>query len=152
MAAGDNKGPPAYLLDTTILVAYIRADALGKYVERRWRFRASPHKPLVCVVSVGEVLGLARYLKWGRARIGAMRGLLNQLVWVDISAPEILEAYAEIYHASRSMGRPMGQNDLWVAAAASATQAVLVTTDRDFDHLAAEYVKLQWINPRKGHS
>ena len=31
--------------------------------------------------------------------------------------------------------RNMGKNDLWIAATASITKTILLTTDNDFDHL-----------------
>ena len=36
----------------------------------------------------------------------------------------------------------MGKNDLWIAATVSVTNATLVTTDKDFNHLDKTYLKL----------
>jgi predicted nucleic acid-binding protein len=44
----------------------------------------------------------------------------------------------------------MGQNDLWVSATASAADAHLITTDRDFDHLDQKFIKLVRIDPTTG--
>jgi predicted nucleic acid-binding protein len=40
----------------------------------------------------------------------------------------------------------MGKNDLWIAATAAVTGATLVTTDRDFEHLSAHFINLQWVD------
>jgi predicted nucleic acid-binding protein len=41
----------------------------------------------------------------------------------------------------------MNQNGLWIAAAAAATSATLLTTDGDFDHLDGSLVRCVWIDP-----
>jgi tRNA(fMet)-specific endonuclease VapC len=124
-----------YLLDTNILVAYVRAGPLGEYVERTYSLMAQPYKPLLCVVSVGEILALARKLGWGSAKAAIMRSLLKEIVLVDVNIPEIQEAYAEICYFSEAHGQKKGQNDYWIAASAKVTGATLLTTDKDFDHL-----------------
>jgi hypothetical protein len=48
-----------YLLDTNILVAYVRAGPLGESIESTYGLRQPGFKPLICVVSVGEMLSLA---------------------------------------------------------------------------------------------
>jgi tRNA(fMet)-specific endonuclease VapC len=40
----------------------------------------------------------------------------------------------------------MGKNDLWIAATASVYDMELITTDKDFNHLASKYLKLQRID------
>jgi predicted nucleic acid-binding protein len=41
----------------------------------------------------------------------------------------------------------MQKNDVWIAAAAKATGAILLTTDTDFNHLPLELVKHEHIDP-----
>jgi len=40
----------------------------------------------------------------------------------------------------------MGKNDLWIAASASFLKAELITTDKDFNHLDGNYIKLKRID------
>jgi len=87
---------PLYLLDTNILVAYVRAGPLGEYIENTHHLRASNFKPLVCVVSVGEILSLAAMLRWNKKKVASLGNLLDELVWIDINTTEILQAYAEL--------------------------------------------------------
>lgn len=54
---------------------------------------------------------------------------------MDINHPDILSAYGELDDLSERAGRPMGKNDLWIAATAKVSGATLLTTDGDFDHL-----------------
>ncbi len=132
--------PPLYLLDTSVLVAYVRAGPVGEYVEQTYHLRQSGFKPLICVVSAGEILSLARQFEWEDEKVKVMADLLREFVWVDISLPEICEAYAEIDSFSRSKGMPMGKNDVWIAAATKVTSATLLTMDKDFDHLADSHI------------
>lgn len=137
---------PLYLLDTNVLVAYVRAGPIGEYVEQTHHLREPGFKPLICVVSVGEIFSLAKTWRWGEKKIKAVEGILGELVLVDINVPEIWEAYAEIDFFSRSKGRSMGKNDVWIAAATKVTSATLLTTDKDFDHLADSHISRVLIN------
>jgi tRNA(fMet)-specific endonuclease VapC len=44
----------------------------------------------------------------------------------------------------------MGKNDLWIAASAAVTSAVLMTTDKDFDHLHPQRIQRLLIDPSFG--
>ena len=147
---------PLYLLDTNVLVATIRAGALGQHIDETYKPRQARFKPLISVVSVGEMLSLARQFGWGAKKTAEIGRLVENLVVEDINTPEILAAYAEIDHASRLGGRKMGKNDVWIAATAQVAGATLLTTDKDFDHLSAAsqlhkpgmpVIRLTWINP-----
>lgn len=48
---------------------------------------------------------------------------------------------------SRQLGRPMGENDVWIAAAARVTNTRLLTTDHDFDPLHPTMLQRDWIDP-----
>jgi len=43
----------------------------------------------------------------------------------------------------------MGKNDLWIAATSTVYNLELITTDKDFDHLSDEYLKLKYIDISK---
>lgn len=148
-----------YLLDTNVLVAIIRAGRLGQYIDTTYQPRKAKFKPLVSIVSVGEIYSLARQFEWGAKKTSEITKLLDNLVVEDINAPEILSAYGEIDHASRIIGRKMGKNDVWIAATCKVSGATLLTTDGDFDHLSAESpnhksevpeISVIWIDPEMG--
>ncbi len=44
----------------------------------------------------------------------------------------------------------MGKNDLWIAAVANVSQAALMTTDSDFDHLSPSHLTLDRIDQNSG--
>ena len=139
---------PRYLLDTNILVAFIRKGQLGEYVERTYHLRAPGIRPTICVVSIGEILSLAKQFEWQEEKVATMAGLLKEFVWVDIRPPEICEAYAEIDYFSKTSNITMGKNDIWIAAASKVTASALLTADRDFDHLADSHINRIWIDEK----
>lgn len=74
---------------------------------------------------------------------------MQQLTVVDIEVgnADLIESYVSIDAFSQgktsapngqmlgNSSRNMGKNDLWIAATAHVLNAVLLTTDNDFDHL-----------------
>ena len=44
----------------------------------------------------------------------------------------------------------MGKNDLWIAASAAVTGAILMTTDKDFNHLHPGLIERILIDPAFG--
>lgn len=147
---------PLHLLDTNVLVALMRANELGRHIDETYKPRQTKFRPIISVVSVGEMLSLARQFGWGGKKTAEIVKLVENLVVEDIHTPEILAAYAEIDHASRNAGRKMGKNDVWIAATAKVAGAMLLTTDKEFDHLSASsslhkagmpLISVTWIDP-----
>jgi predicted nucleic acid-binding protein len=131
-----------YLLDTNVLLLLARGGPLGREIDERFGLRAAKQRPLVCIVSHGEVWALARRNGWGDDKQLALQNVLDNLVTVDISHPRVIECYVEIELSSQAHpdgDRNMGKNDLWIAAATKAAGATLLTTDLDFDHLVPEH-------------
>lgn len=80
---------------------------------------------------------------------------MKQLIIADINSENILNRYAEIdafsqgrleNRVSNFTARNMGKNDIWIAATASVLDAVLLTTDNDFDHLNEEFLSVAKID------
>jgi predicted nucleic acid-binding protein len=46
-------------------------------------------------------------------------------------------------------GKSIEQNDMWIAATATASGAHLLTTDKDFDPLYPAYLDRTWIDPQQ---
>lgn len=139
-----------FLVDTNVVVHYVRASTVADEVESRFNLRHRQERPLLCVVSIGELFALTRKLNWGKAKREELTQLLRELVLVDISSGPVLDAYGEISHWTESQGRKMGQqNDIWIAAVAKATGAHLITTDTDFDTLHPEHIRRTYIDPRR---
>ena len=135
-------------LDTSILVAYIRANKLANLIESKYKLKTRSSRPLICVVTVGEMWSLTRQFGWGQDKCEQLKQLLQELVVVDINSEDILSRYAEIDYnlLNAKPAKTIGKNDMWIAATASAANAFLITTDKDFRHIDNQLLKLIWID------
>ena len=138
---------PSYLLDTNVLVHLIRGDAIDRAIDGRFALSANLTRSVICVVTAGELLSLARQLGWGPRKRTATRALLGDLIVADVNRPDVLDAYAELDDFSRKAGRSPGKNDVWIAAVARASGMTLLTTDKDFDHLTPRMISRVWVDP-----
>jgi tRNA(fMet)-specific endonuclease VapC len=147
----------SYLLDTNILVGMIRGAAFAAYARERYALFDESTTVVVSIVSVGEIWSLAYQLRWGRNKRDALEDLLQRLPTVNLSH-SIARRFAEIDAFSQGKlekrplpagvsSRNMGKNDLWIAATASLAEAVLVTCDRDFEHLDGVFCAVARIDP-----
>ena len=85
--------------------------------------------------------------QWGSARRQRVAALLARCKTRGIDTEDIIDAYADLNVFSIRTGRPLGDNDLWIAATARVTGATLLTTDKDFDHLHPNFIQRVWIDP-----
>ncbi len=141
---------PLFLLDTNIVLMLVRGNALASFIDDNFGLRASKVRPMISVVTHGEVRVLAGRNDWGDKKLAALQNALDNLVTVDINHSDVLDAYVEIDLFSQNHpdgARNMGKNDLWIAACAKASSATLLTTDKDFDHLAYGTLSLEYIDP-----
>lgn len=142
------NGGAGYLLDTNVVLSLMRGNALGLSIEATYGLRTSLNRSVISVVTVGEMLSLARQLRWGVERIATLNSMLDQLVWIDINDPGILDAYSLLDSESRKLGQRMGKNDVWIAATARVSGLTLLTTDLDFEHLHGTLIDRIWIDPK----
>lgn len=136
-----------FLLDTNILVHLIRQNEVGRRIDKAYALTASLGASLISVVTVGEMKSFARQLGWGEQKRERLADLVEEMVTIDINHPEILERYSEIDSYLVKSGRTVGDNDVWIAATASVADAVLLTTDKDFDPLHGRFIERIWIDP-----
>ena len=134
------------LLDTNILIHLVRGNATGQAIDARYGLLDRPERPLISIVTVGEVMKFAEWRNWGERKRATLRGLLEELVIVDISDETILDRYAKIGAYLESNGQPIQQNDVWIAATAAAKDAVLLTADTDFNRLHPVHVEREFFD------
>ena len=90
----------------------------------------------------------------GEKRQRKIEAILSKLAKVTVHSKEIISKYGDIEAYSQGRlkkkgnfsARNMGKNDIWIAATASVYDLTLLTTDKDFDHLEGEYIKLEYID------
>lgn len=146
-----------YVLDTNILVGYIRAANYASYVEKKFQLFSSENISLISIVTVGEIKSLAYQFGWGHKRIEFMNDLVKKIPAVKIDSDQILDAFAEIDSFSQGKhpsiklpaglsARNMKDNDVWIASTANVLKATLLSTDKDFDHLHNHFIDFVYID------
>lgn len=142
-----------FVLDTNIVLAALKDHAVWKHVQATHALGADDALVMISAVTMAELLSLAEQNGWGTPKKEKLGKLLRRYVVIDISHndPPMMEAYARIdaFSQGRLVGhtlgfssRNMGKNDLWIAATAFVTKAMLITTDADFDHLKGLFLEL----------
>jgi tRNA(fMet)-specific endonuclease VapC len=140
-----------YLLDTNIVLIYLRDEHTRGIIERDYDPFSPTNNPVISVVTVGEIKSIALRNQWGKRKKELLDDILHDLIIADIRSEDVIDMYAEIdaFSQGKIPGKPlnmtarnMGKNDLWIAATACVTQSRLLTTDKDFDHLADTYIEV----------
>ena len=135
------------LLDTNILIAYIRYGLLGQYIEAIYNLYTLQPAPSISIVTEGEIHAIALRHNWGAAKLASLQRLLNVVTIVPLPYRNIVDAYARIDHYCVRNSLAVGKNDLWIAATANVTGATILTTDRDFDPLHGLFLQRDWVDP-----
>ena len=143
---------PLYLLDTNVLVHFVRGSTVWEFMRDTYRPLTTEPKPLISVVTAGEIRSLAIQWNWRRRKLEQMEFALANFEMYTILDPDLIRLYASIDAHCEQSGHPLGKNDLWIAATAAFTGATLLTTDRDFDRLAPRFLSRDWIDPDTTHN
>lgn len=138
-----------YLFDTNVLLALHRGNLLGTYLNQTFGLSDVINRPLISIVTHGELWAMAKRNNWGEKKRQAIKEMLDDLVTLDLGDPEIIESYVAIDQKNQSHpkgSRNMPNNDKWIAACAMAADALLLTTDQDFLHLHPDVCKVQYVD------
>lgn len=123
-----------YLLDTNIVVAVFNQETTVA-----GRLRAGVPS-FLSVVTVGELLHGAYGSQRAVANVARVNDLAARMAVLPCETATA-EWYARIKQGLRTKGRPIPDNDAWIAATAQQHGLTLVTRDRHFaeiDHLLLE--------------
>lgn len=135
------------LLDTNVVLHLVRGKATGLALDQAFGLRTRPDRPLISVITVGEMLALAAQREWSSKTVAILKQIAEQLVVVDVRNQTVLEKYAEIDAFLVRNGRKIGDNDIWIAATAAAAGAILLTCDKDFDPLNDVFLTRIYFDP-----
>jgi tRNA(fMet)-specific endonuclease VapC len=117
-----------YLLDTNIIIALFANDvAVNNHL-------ANAEEVFIPSVAIGELFYGAR--KSGRS-LGNLERIeefiaRNTVIACDV---EISRQYGEVKNKLRLKGRPLPENDIWIAAVAIQYNLILVTRDAHFQEV-----------------
>lgn len=117
-----------FLLDTSVLLHLARGKQLGLYIDKTYNLSQAVHRPLVSIVSHGELWVLADRNNWGQEKRQALSGMLDNMVTIDLNDHTVIQAYVEVERASQNLAvgsRILSNNDLWIAACTKAADAIL---------------------------
>jgi tRNA(fMet)-specific endonuclease VapC len=141
-----------YILDTNILIHLLRQNNIATQIERDYQIFNNEHNAIISVVTIGELKSIAKMNNWTLQKILLLDNIINQFLIADINRADIIEKYAEIDAFSQGKlvsvkftARNMGKNDLWIAATAAVLDGVLLTTDKDFNHLDNIFFNLAYL-------
>jgi predicted nucleic acid-binding protein len=113
-------------------VHLLRNKSTGQAIEAGFELSTRPERPLLCSVVEGEIRGLAAWWGWGPAKIAKLEKTLSELVRVSAGEAEVVKSYGVLYAHQTKIGLKVGENDLWLAATASAIRGTILTCDSDF--------------------
>ncbi len=126
----DDAGGGGFLLDSNVIVAAFEED-----LEVTQHLAATPSELLfIPAVALGELYFGAmksRRANANRQRLEEFVAASNVLP-VDAATARI---YSEVRERLRSIGRPIPENDIWIAATALQNGIALVTRDAHFEHV-----------------
>lgn len=148
-----------YLLDTGVLLGFLREAAWADRAREEFNLGDRTTIVFTSVVCVGELLALAEKRGWGDGKRSKLKEVLAYFPVLDINNQGTLRAYALIdaWTRGKEVEAPgqasplkpaasMTQNDLWVAATAHESQAILLSTDTDFERLEGIWFEFHYVD------
>ena len=79
-----------YLLDTNIVLLYLRDDKVAKKVESNFGFFSGQHDLFISVVTVGELESLLLQRNYGAAKVNKLAEILDQFGIIDINIQSLI--------------------------------------------------------------
>jgi len=95
----------SYVLDTNVVLALLRGNALGSRIEKVFGLSANLHRHVVSIVTHAELLVLADRNEWGPDKRAAMEQALENLVVLPVDGTDLVQAYASISAVALRSGR-----------------------------------------------
>ncbi|MFC5624561.1 type II toxin-antitoxin system VapC family toxin [Algoriphagus winogradskyi] len=145
------------LLDTSLILHYMRGDATFRKVEEEHHLLTDPGSIiLLSAISIGEIEGFFLRKDYGEKQTERWRKLLEKSIILSIDGRDekLMQAYAAIQgycqnnhpRLNAANSKIIGQNDMWIAATTYVINATLFTKDKDFVHLKDVFIKLVTID------
>lgn len=97
MAANPGR---VYLLDTNVILHLVRGKKLGEYLTATFELTDLVYRPLVSIVTHGEIRVIADRNGWGPEKCKALESALDNLITIDLNDQSIIEAYVEVSRRS----------------------------------------------------
>ncbi len=117
-------------VDTDAASSLYRYRHLGRPLDTRLTGVAERYQLVISAVTLGEArYGITR-AKWGPARTRRLLAFYQHMFTVVPVDEAAAGEYGRLRAATETVGRPIADNDLWIAATATATNVPLLTLNR----------------------
>lgn len=128
------KGSGRFLLDTNIIILILNRD---KSIRKSL---AEAREVLIPIISVGELLfGAAKSTRQKENLQVVQTFALHSSVLICDFA--VAQEYGEIKNSLKSLGKPIPENDIWIASIARRWNLTLVTRDQHFQVVPGLHVE-----------
>jgi toxin FitB len=119
------------LVDTDVASALYLERYYGRRVSASLARSLATRQLAVSLITLGEAHYGARKRKWGPPRTSRMLAFYQEMFDVVPLADEVVAAeYGYLRASTESVGQPIADNDLWIAACATANGLPLATLNR----------------------
>ena len=124
------------LVDTNVAIAHLKKDSsLLKTFD--------DYKICLSAIVIGELFHGAYKSAKVSYNLTLLSMFLKKTQFILVDA-DVARSYGYFKVYLKSIGKPIPENDLWIAATAKASNLPLATRDKHFKHLAEEIVLVEW--------
>ena len=81
-----------YILDTNILLIYLRNKNISKNIDKKYQLLKYPNSSAISVVTVGELRSIAKRNKWGLRKTLNLQKFINHFLIADINIESIINS------------------------------------------------------------
>jgi tRNA(fMet)-specific endonuclease VapC len=114
-----------YLIDTNILIDFLRGE------NEELLTKLSKNKCFVSIIAVGELYYGAENSTNPKKHFKLLEAFLSNFIIIDIDN-KIAKHYASIKVSLKTKGKPIPENDIWIAGTALSHELTLITYDKHF--------------------
>ena len=136
------------MLDTGLLIHALRGSPAFTVIDKNLGLTARGFRPVISIISQGELLGFSKKRKWGAGKVSGLSNLLQNVVIIPIDQDRIADTYSDLEYQNISNGLNLGQNDLWIAATSIEYGLQILTFDGDFERApkTVKYIRFDQDN------
>jgi tRNA(fMet)-specific endonuclease VapC len=135
--------PDDALVDTDVASTLYRERLFTERVPGQVALVVRDRRLFVRAVTLGEALYGAIRRKWSVGRTARLRDFYSARFGVVAVDGDVADEYARLRAATEALGKPVADNDLWIAATATANGLPIVTLNRrHFEPLTLHRVTL----------
>ena len=123
-----------FLLDTNIISAWLKGEtAIVDKID-------NAEEVSIPVIAIGELYYGALFSTQIEKNISDIQGIISHYRILPVDELTTL-AYGDIRRALRKKGKPIPENDIWIAAIARQHNLIMVTRDKHFSEIESLKIK-----------